>query len=229
MSTTAHAIIVLGNTDSVNLSEVFAPGSDHLVWIHDKVFNFESYSSSQFHVQDFTLTGFISDAVNQYGLRNVGFDITGPFGDGSPGDGVVHEMNLQYNVAVRPEFYQRGIRLCDARLTFNGRSSGDGSFARVDESILDLDRNVLLGTLSVYDLAGPPPMRQDTDGADYCVLYNSPGYRAFEVNKDFKFFAAHPNDTATASWVRQEFSQCPTPGAIATLGLAGLIAGRRRR
>jgi hypothetical protein len=54
-------------------------------------------------------------------------------------------------------------------------------------------------------------------------------YRKLEVNKDMKFFAAHVNDTATASFIRQEFSQIPTPGAISLLAVAGMAAGRRRR
>ncbi|NBQ88780.1 MAG: PEP-CTERM sorting domain-containing protein [Betaproteobacteria bacterium] len=55
------------------------------------------------------------------------------------------------------------------------------------------------------------------------------GYRAFEVNKDIKFFANGDEDFATASFIRQEFSQVPAPGAIALMGLGGFAAMRRRR
>jgi uncharacterized protein (TIGR03382 family) len=55
------------------------------------------------------------------------------------------------------------------------------------------------------------------------------GYRTFEVNKDLKFFAAEESGFATASFIRQEFSQIPAPGALALLGAAGLVGSRRRR
>jgi hypothetical protein len=35
-------------------------------------------------------------------------------------------------------------------------------------------------------------------------------------------------DASSASFIRQEFSQIPAPGAIALLGLAGLTSRRRR-
>ncbi len=229
MAGQASAIIVLGNGDTVSLGTVLAPGSDRMVQINDKLFWFESYTSSHFDPSQITMIGFVSTNPNQYGLRNVGFDLTGPFGDGTPGDQSVHEANLQYTVSVDPASYARGIRLCDARLTFNGSSSGTGSFARVDETIFDSDANVLLGNLAVYDNAGPPRDTRLTDMADYCEIFQSDGYRAFEVNKDMKFFAAEASGTATASFVRQEFSQIPTPGALGVLGAAGLVALRRRR
>ena len=57
------------------------------------------------------------------------------------------------------------------------------------------------------------------------------GFRAFEVNKDIKFFANTPNSFSTASFIRQEFSQimAPAPGAIALLTAVGMISTRRRR
>jgi len=48
------------------------------------------------------------------------------------------------------------------------------------------------------------------------------------VNKDLKFFAGSENGFSTASFVGQEFSQIPSPGALALVGLGGLIARRRR-
>ncbi|MEI7657390.1 MAG: hypothetical protein WCK33_04925 [Phycisphaerae bacterium] len=224
----ASAIIVLGNGDTVSLDAVLG-SVDRTVRIEDKIFSFESYASGHFNPRDITMIGFVAALPNQYGFRNVGFDLTAGFGDGTPGDTDIHEANLQYTVSVDPAAYARGVRLCDARLTFNGSANGAGSYARVDETIFDSDANVLLGNLSVYDNAGPPRSTRLTDGADYCVLNQSDGYRAFEVNKDLKFFAASGNDTASASFVRQEFSQIPGPGALGALGAAGLVGLRRRR
>ena len=224
----AHAVIVLGNGESINLGVLMGNGSDRKVIIDDKLFSFESFTSSQFDAANFSVIGFISAGTNQYGLRNVGFDLTGPFGDGTLGDNLVHEMNIQYSVAVRPEYYANGVRLCDARLTFNGSAGGDGSFSRVDETIWDLDTNTYLGEMDVYDIAGTPNTTKLMQQVDFCDLYGTNGYRAFEVNKDLKFFAAHENDFATASFVRQEFSQIPSPGALALVGLGGLVARRRR-
>jgi MYXO-CTERM domain-containing protein len=227
LGSSAQASITLGNGDIVLLSEVFAQ-TDRTVYIGDKEFHFESWASSVWQSSQITVSGFISQNANQYGLNNVGFDLFGPFGDGTPGDGTVHEANLQYSVAVRPEYYDRGVRLCDARMTFNGAATGSGSYSRVDETIFDLDNNAYLGQLSVYDLFGPPQTTQRVDGRDFCET-GLPGFRAFEVNKNLKFFAHEVNDSATASFVRQEFSQVPAPGAFALLSLAGLVGGRRRR
>jgi len=44
-----------------------------------------------------------------------------------------------------------------------------------------------------------------------------------------KFFANPNSGTATASVVRQTFSQVPTPGSVALVALGGLVAARRRR
>ena len=225
-----HAVIVLGNGDQVNMADIFAQGGDRKVLIDDKIFTFESYTSSQFSMSNFTVIGFISASTNQWGLHNVGFDITGPFGDGTPGDLIGHELNLQYEVAVTPEAWARDVRLCDTHLAFNGSASGNGSYARVDETIWDLDTNTWLGNLSAYDHAGDPRRTRYTDAKDFCEIYGVHGYRAFEVNKDLKFFAHGRDDFATASFVRQEFSQimAPTPGAAALVTLSGLLARRRR-
>lgn len=227
----AHAVIVLGNGQSVNMADIFASGSDRKVMIDDKIFTFESIRSSVFSSSQFQVVGFISAGTNQWGLHNVGFDITGPFGDGTPGDGGYHEMNLQYTVEVAPEFYARDVRLCDVGLVFNGSAGGPGSIASVDETVWDLDANMFLGNLRAYDYAGDEQETQLTDYANFCEIYGVDGYRAFEVNKDIKFFANTPNSFATASFVRQEFSQimAPAPGAIALLAAAGMIGARRRR
>jgi hypothetical protein len=227
-SQAANAAIVLGNGDSINLGTLLASGSDRTVIINDKMFHFESFASSQMQASSFSVIGFISANPNQYGLYNVGFDLVGPFGDGNPGDGVVHELNLQYEVSVLPSYYAQGVRLRDARLTFNGSAGADGSYARVDETVIDLDTNTFLGNMSVYDIFGPPSSTRYSQDVDFVDLYGGPGYRAFEVNKDLKFFAATQSDFATASFVRQEFSQVPGPGVGALLAAACAMARRRR-
>lgn len=151
-----NAVIVLGNGDSVNLGALFAAGSDRKVQIDGKLFAFESVRSSSFTVSDFAVVGSISASTNQWELRNVGFDLTGPFGDGSPGDGHVHEANLQCSVAVMQDAYERGVRLRGVKSVFNGSSGGEGSFARVDES--------------VFDIFGRPRDTRLQDYADYCEL-----------------------------------------------------------
>ena len=227
----AHAVIVLGNGESVNLGALFAAGSDRKVQIDDKLFTFESVRSSTFQSSDFSVVGFISANTNSYGLHNVGFDLTGPFGDGSPGNGGMSEMNLQYTVEVLPEFYARDVRLCDTALAFNGSAGGTGSFSRVDETVFDLDHNQFLGNLSAFWNAGPPPEWRLSDYADWCELTGARGFRALEINKDLKFFANGANGFSTASFVRQEFSQimAPAPGALALLAAGGILGARRRR
>jgi hypothetical protein len=225
-SGSASAYIVLGDGDSISFAAVLAE-ADRKVLIDDKIFTFTAYSSNVFQAEDLTIIGFISQN-GTVGFRNVGFDLTGPFADGFPGDGMLAEANLNYTVEVSEEAYARGIRLCDVKSVFNGSSYGDGSYARVDESVFDLDANTFLGNLSVWDIAGPPRSTQYEDYADYCELNGGLGYRAFEVNKDLKFLAAGEAGTASASFIRQEFSQIPAPGAIALLGVSGFFAGRRR-
>jgi len=222
----AQASWTLGNGDELAFTDLFAEGSDRTVYIDDKKFVFESYASAHFALKDITLVGFISLNSNGHGLRNVGFDLFGGFAD-VPGDDRVAEANLQYTVEVNPDAYEWGLRLCDMRATFNGGVSGEGSFARVDESVFDLDENLFLGQLSVYNLAGPPSESRLTDYIDFCES-NPDGFRALEVNKDFKFFSPTAEGAASASFIRQEFSQIPAPGAVALLGLAGVFGSRRR-
>lgn len=223
----AQAVVVLGNGDSVNLSTLLAPGSDRQFIVGDKLFTLESFSNSATipPSSSFSVVGFVAGGPGPSGLPNIGFDVTGPFGDGSPGDMAVHEWNLQYTVEILPAFAAQGYRITDNVLTFNGSSSGDGSFARVDETVFDFFGNVLLGNKAVFDIAGPPRQTRLQDS----LVWGLPGYLKLEVNKDIKMFAAHINDTATASFVRQEFSQVPAPTAGMLLGLGGLVVARRRR
>jgi hypothetical protein len=227
-SAAANAVIVLQNNETVNLGALMATGSDRKFIIGDKMFTFEYVTTPSFNIQQFDVTAKIL-APNQYGLNNIAFDLTGPFVDGGVNDQTVQDMNLQYTVEVLPEYYARGIRLCDTGLSFNGSSGGTGSFARVAETVYAVDTGQLLGNMNVFNNFGPPPSIQDSQVKDWCQLYGTDGYRAFQCNKNLKFFANTDGGFASCSFVRQEFSQIPAPGAFALLGVAGILGARRRR
>jgi hypothetical protein len=227
-SAAANAVIVLQNNETVNLGALMATGSDRKFIIGDKIFTFEYVTTPNFNIQNFDVTAKIL-APNQYGLNNIAFDLTGPFVDGGINDQTVQDMNLQYTVEVLPEYYARGIRLCDTGLSFNGSSGGTGSFARVAETVYAVDTGQLLGNMNVFNNFGPPPSIQYSEVRDWCKEFGTDGYRAFQCNKNLKFFANTDGGFASCSFVRQEFSQIPAPGAFALLGVAGILGTRRRR
>lgn len=228
----AHAVVVLGNGQSIRAGDLFAAGSDRKVQVGDKVFTFQSLSSSAIATANVLIVGYESADTNRAGIPNYGFDLVGNFGDATPGNGAMAEMNLRYQVEVERSAYDYGFRLCDVGLTFNGSASGTGSFARVDETVFDLDANRFLGNLSAFAFAGPPPYGNASDHEDFCAAAGQPhGFRAFEVNKDLKFFASGANGSAGATFVRQEFGQIhvPGPGVALLLGISGTVGARRRR
>jgi MYXO-CTERM domain-containing protein len=227
-SAAANAVIVLQNNETVNLGQLMGTGSDRKFIIGDKLFTFEYVTTPNFNIQNYDVTAKIL-APNQYGLNNIAFDLTGPFVDGGVNDQTVQDMNLQYTVEVMEDAYNRGIRLCDTGLSFNGSSGGTGSFSRVAETVYAVDTGQLLGNLNVFNNFGPPPSIQDSENKDWCKIYNTDGYRAFQCNKNLKFFANTEGGFASCSFVRQEFSQMPAPGALALLGVAGVFGARRRR
>jgi hypothetical protein len=55
------------------------------------------------------------------------------------------------------------------------------------------------------------------------------GFERLEIIKDFELFANGTGGTAGASFIRQTFSQIPTPGGVMLAGIAGLAVVRRRR
>ena len=128
----------------------------------------------------------------------------------------------------RSEYYARGVRLSDTRLAFNGSAAGTGSFARVAETVFDTDTGTLLGNMNVFSNAGPPPSEQLSEEKDWAAINQNGGYRSFELNKNIKMFANTDGGFAVCSFVRQDFSQIPGPGAFALLGFAGAVAGRGR-
>ncbi|NBQ89468.1 MAG: hypothetical protein EBU07_18815, partial [Betaproteobacteria bacterium] len=76
LSGAAHAVVVLGAGDSINLGTLLQ-SEDRTVIVADKMFVFRTFTTSQFDSNLFSVIGFVSTATNQWGLRNVGFDITG--------------------------------------------------------------------------------------------------------------------------------------------------------
>lgn len=221
---TARAIVVLNNGDSVSLTSLLAAGSDRKFRVFDKIFTIESFTSNQFMPSQVTVVGF----THPTNPLEVGFDLTGGFGDPTAGDGIVHEFNTQYTVEIAPPFIPLGYRITDNHLIFNGNATGGpGSFARVDETVINPITGAVIGQKSVFDIvnaAGPNSTKLFDE-----LIFGPPGYTILEINKDVKFFAATPGSTASASFVRQSFSQIPTPGASALLILGGVAALRRRR
>lgn len=226
----AHAVVVLTNGQSVNLGAMFATGGDRVIQIEDKQFTFLAAASSTFNRANFSIRAYVSATTNQWGLHDVGFDIVGPFGDFTPGNGMYADMNVRYQVEVLPSAYAADVSLRGIGLSFDGAVSGTGSLARVDETIIDLDTNTFLGNLSAFAAAGPPPSGAWSGSLDFGQMYGVDGYRAFEVNKNIKFFASALG-SSTATYVRQEFNQvmAPAPGAIALLGIGAAVGGGRRR
>lgn len=222
LSGSAHAAITLGNGQSVDMATILN-SNDRQVIIGDKLFTFLSYTSSQFSPATTSISGFIANNP----LDGIGFDITGGFGDVVPGDQNLSEFNIRYTVEILPSFVQQGYRIKDIALLFNGNATGEGSFARVDETVFDAlapSGQNLLHQLSAFSIAGQQTVLQDYRD------FSPANYLKLEVNKDVKFFSVTPGSTSSASFVRQSFSQVvPAPGAGALLGLAGVAAFRRRR
>lgn len=226
----AHAVVVLGNGQSVNLTTLLASGSDRVIEIDDKRFTFLSVTSSSFSRSAFSIRAYVSATTNQWGLNDVGFDIVGPFGDFTAGDGAYADMNIRYTVEVLPSAYAADVSLRGIGLSFDGAVAGTGSVARVDETVFNLDTNAFMGNLSAFAAAGPPPSGTWSSSLDFTQMHGIDGYRALEINKNIKFLAT-AGGSATATFVRQEFSQVmlPAPGAVALLGVGAIFAGGRRR
>lgn len=220
----AQAIVILNNGDQINLAALLENGSDRKFRVGDKIFDVESFTSNQFTPSQVTVVGF----HHQSNDNEFGFDLTGGFGDTSPGDGVIHEFNLQYTVTIAPEFADRGYRITDNHLIFNGNASGaPGSYARIDETVIDPLTGHPIGFKSVYDIVRLDAPN-DTRYFDE-ILWPLPGYTSLELNKNVKFLALSEGSTSSCSWIRQSFSQVPTPGALSLLALGGIVSANRRR
>jgi hypothetical protein len=220
----ASAVVVLGNGDPISLEALLASTSDRKFQVFDKIFTIESFTSNQFSPSQVTVVGY-HHPTNPF---EFGFDLTGGFGDASPGDGIIHEFNLQYTVEIAEPWLSEGWRITDNHLIFNGNATGaPGSYARVDETVLNPFNSTVIGQKSVFDIVNPSGPNS-TQLADE-LIWGLPGYTILEINKDVKFLAVDSSSTASASFIRQSFSQIPAPGSatLAAIGVA-LVARRRR-
>ncbi len=158
-----------------------------------------------------------------FGLNGIGFDLVGAWND-VPGDASSTGFDLGYRVQVRAPFVAQGFRIVDAHLAFNGSASGPGSFSKVAESMFNQANGAPLGNMLVTANGGVPQ-------GEWVLNQNIVFAPVIEVNvvKNFQLFANGANGTANASFIRQTFSQIPTPGGVTLLGLAGFAAARRRR
>jgi hypothetical protein len=165
---------------------------------------------------------FISPQTTSNPNVGVGFRLTGAFNDAPGGGGT--DFVLMYSVEIVPEFIAQGMRFTDATLRFNGAATGNGSFSRVDETVLDAN-NRMLGNHSVWAIGGGTTRLEDH-------FMSVRGFTKLNLVKDVQFFANGSNGTASASFVDQVFSQVviplPTTGAMGLAGLS-LLAVRRRR
>ena len=224
-ASSAQGVIVLNNGDSRPLDVILgANNPDHQIQVGDKLFTFISWTSVAFPTSGISISAYIASNP----LLGTGFDITGGFGDVIPHDTTISEFNLRYNVEILPSFIALGYRIVDSELTFNGNATGPGSYARVDESILNFNGipgQNLITTSSVAAFGSNPAANNLQDHR----IFGPPGYTKLEVNKDVQFFANAPGGTSTGSLVRQSFSQIPSAGGATLFGVAGLLVARRRR
>ncbi|MEM7754029.1 MAG: hypothetical protein AAF297_00155 [Planctomycetota bacterium] len=190
----------------------------------------------QFRVADklFTVTDFFSVAFDasaigisplDFGLAGRGFRLSDAWAD-VPGDTTASDFTLSYMVEIVDDpdttVDESNFRIVDNRLDFDGFATSDGSFARVDETVLDEFGN-FLGEKSVFANGDGTSLFEDR------IDFGLPGFSKLNIVKDAQFFVPLGTGTAGASFIDQTFSQIPAPGPLAVV-LAGLgVATRRRR
>lgn len=188
--------------------------------VGDKLFTITSFTSASFAGDQIFIVPYIAGDP-QMGR---GFDLTGAFQDFVRGDALVSEFALEYTVEIVDDPAYSDYWIVDNRLIFNGNAGGaSGSFCRVDESVVDFMTGALIGQKSVFDIVRDPRETQLEDLLEFDPV------KKLQIVKNAKFYAATDCCDATASFIRQSFSQVPEPGGIALVGLGALFVARRRR
>lgn len=214
----ASAGMVNNNAPVVNPTQLTESGMtlDQLIGnsfiVGDKMFTIHTFASDTFDPSQITV------APINFGLEGIGFDLLGAFND-APGDGVSSGYTLEYWVEV----LDPGFAITDNFLQFNGFAAGDGSFATVNETLFT-ESGEFIGNELVFADGSLDPSEW--------VLQNSLVFDpqiSLMVVKDVQFFANGAAGIAGASFIRQTFSQIPSPAPMALFGLMGLAIVRRRR
>ncbi len=214
----AHAQLVDITQPNTTLASVLG----HQFRVGDKLFTVptNAFTSDVFNASQV----FISPLTTGDPNVGVGFRLSGNFA-AAVGSGV-SDFQIAYTIEIAPEFVAQGLRFTGAGLAFNGSATGLGSFARVDETVLDGNNNNVLGNHSVFAVgAGGPTVLSDT-------FTSVRGYTRLNLVKDVQFFANGVNGTANASFVDQTFNQVaiplPSTAALAFFGISGVALRRRR-
>jgi MYXO-CTERM domain-containing protein len=189
--------------------------------VGDKLFTMpaNAFGSSEFNASNIMISALTTPNPNV----GVGFRLTGGFND-APGNGA-SDFILSYSVEILPQFVAQGLRFTGAHLRFNGSATGAGSYARVDETVMNAN-NIVLGNHSVWAIGGGTSDHED-------IFTSVQGLTRLNLVKDVQFFANGTTGTAGASFVDQVFNQTvliplPTTAGLALLGLGGIAVRRRR-
>ncbi|MEM1165210.1 MAG: hypothetical protein AAGI30_02855 [Planctomycetota bacterium] len=183
--------------------------------VDDKLFEINFYASTTVDPSELFFVPV------DFGLAGRGFDLLFGLAD-PPGDAAVTGFTLEYDVTViNPN---DNFLIVDNILQFNGFASGPGSIAEVNETVIDNTDGSLIGEKTVF-AEGALPMG-DWVLEDRLVFG---GRRSLNIVKDFLLFAPNPSDVADASFIRQTFSQVPTPASLGLLAGACVLAGCSRR
>jgi hypothetical protein len=208
--------------------------------VDDKEFFISSFDASGMEAADILVT-----PVN-LGMDATGFDLNGDFTVRGDDDDLRHDEEIiEFTLVYTVDALSPGRLITDAHLAFDGSATGDDddtfgggddddgeAIATVMESIFT-GRGDLLGELQVLADSNIHP--------DDWVLVDDIVFdpqMSLTVTKTALFRAIGDDDDlllldcdsiASATFIRQTFSQIPAPGSLWLLGLAGAVAGIRRR